>query len=153
MSLDLAVITDKKLSKEQLKALSEFLKANRYHKDRYGYHATQENITLDLFIDLRPEKNEFWTEEPPKSVWFTPLADISLESRHTRQSHQMSYRIAKKLAKLVGGFIYDNQFGIVYDPKGRPCDHFKTGEKFEKYGAGTDLFMKTVGLLESFLNK
>lgn len=153
MSLDLAVITDKKLSKEQLKALSEFLKANGFRKDRYGYHAIQENITLDLFIDFRPEKNEFWTDEPPKVVWFTPLAEITLESRHTRQSHQMSYRIAKKLAKLVGGFIYDNQFGTVYYPNGRPCDHFKTGEKFEKYGAGTDLFMKSVNLLESILNQ
>ena len=153
MSLDLAVIADKKLSRRQLKALSEFLKANRFRKDRYGYHATQENITLDLFIDLRPENNEFWTEEPPKSVWFTPLADISLESRHTRQSHQMNYRIAKKLAKLIGGFIYDNQFGIVYDPKGRPCDHFKTGEKFEKYGASINLFMRSVGMLEDILKK
>jgi len=153
MSLDLAVIADKKLSRRQLKEVSDFLKANGFLKDRYGYHASQKNISLDLFIDLNPEKNEFCTEEPPKSVWFTPLADISLESRHTRQSHHMSYRIAKKLAKLVGGFIYDNQFGIVYDPNGKPCDHFKTGEKFEKYGAGTDLFMKSIGLLESILNK
>ena len=153
MSLDLAVIADKKLSRRQLKEVSDFLKANGFLKDRYGYHASQKNISLDLFIDLKPEKNEFWTEEPPKSVRFTPLADISLESRHTRQSHHMSYRIAKKLAKLVGGFIYDNQFGIVYDPNGKPCDHFKTGEKFEKYGAGTDLFMKSIGLLESILNK
>ena len=153
MSLDLAVITEKKLSRRQLKEVSEFLRARGFCKNRCGYHASQLNISLDLYIDLKPEKNEFWTEEPPKSVWFTPLADISLESRHTRQSHQMSYRIAKKLAKLVGGFIYDNQFGIVYDPKGRPCDHFKTGEKFEKYGASINLFMRSVGMLEDILKK
>jgi len=153
MSLDLAVITEKKLSRRQLKEVSEFLRARGFCKNRCGYHASQLNISLDLYIDLKPEKNEFWTEEPPKSVWFTPLSDISLESRHTRQSHQMSYLIAKKLAKLVGGFIYDNQFGIVYDPKGRPCDHFKTGEKFEKYGASINLFMRSVGMLEDILKK
>jgi len=153
MSLDLAVIMDRKLSIRELKTVSEFLQTKGFHQDRFGYHATQKKIFLDIYIDREPEKSDFWTDEPPKVVWLTPLAEINLESRHTRQSHQMSYRIAKKLAKLVGGFIYDNQFGIVYDPNGRPCDHFKTGEKFEKYGAGTDLFMKSVGLLESILNQ
>ncbi len=153
MSLDLAVITDKKLSRKQLKELSDFLRANGFRKDRYGYHASQKNISLDLFIDLKPEENEFWTDEPPMVVWFTPLTEINLESRHTRKSHEMSYRIAKKLAKLIAGVIYDNQLCIVYDSNGKPCDHFGTGEKYEKYGASIDLFMCSVGMLEDILKK
>jgi len=152
MSLDLAVITDKKLSKDQWKAVSDFLKANGFLKDRYGYHTAQENISLDLFIDPKPEKNEFWTDDPPKAVWFTPLTEINLESRHTRRSHEISFRMAKKLAKLIGGVIYDNQLSTVYDSNGKPCDHFQTGEKFEKYGASINLFMRSVGMLEEILN-
>jgi len=153
MSLDLAVITDKKLSKEQLKEISEYLREIEFHKDRYGYHAAQENISLDLFIDVKPETNEYWTDEPPKVVWFTPLTEINLESRHSRKSHEMSFRTAKKLAKIIGGVIYDNQVEAIYDANGKPCDHFKTGEKFEKYGASINLFMRSVGMLEDILKK
>jgi len=153
VSLDLAVITDKKLSKDQWKAVSDFLKASGFRKDRYGYHAAQEDISLDLFIDLKPEKSDFWTDEPPKVVWFTPLAEINLESRHTRKSHEMSFRTAKKLAKIIGGVIYDNQVGAIYDANGKPCHPSKAARKFEKYGASINLFMRSVGMLEDILKK
>jgi len=151
VSLDLAVITDKKLSRGQLKEVYEFLRANGFRKDRSGYHASQENISLDLFIDLKPEENEFWTDDPPKVVRFTPLTEINLESRHTRKSHEKSFRTAKKLAKLIGGVIYDNQLCTVYDSNGKPCDHFQTGEKYEKYGTSIHLFMRSVGMLEDIM--
>jgi hypothetical protein len=153
VSLDLAVITDKKLSKRKMKEIFDLLKANGFHKDQFGHHAAQKNVSLDLFIDLEPEKNEFWTDEPPEVVWFTPLTEINLESRHTRKSHEMSYRTAKKLAKLIEGVIYDNQVGAVYDANGKPCHQSKADYKFEKYGASIEQFMRSVGMLSDILKK
>jgi hypothetical protein len=151
VSLDLSVITDKKITDERMKSVIEFLLANRFRQDEYGYLSEKDNLFISLYIDMEPEKDEFWTDEPPKVVWFTPLFEIALESRHNRESHETSYRIARELAKLLDGFIYDNQVGVVYDLDGQPCDHHGTGERFEKYGAGIGPFMGVVGMMKDIL--
>lgn len=151
MSLDLSIITDKKLTDEEVTSVIAFLLANRFYKDQYGYRMEAENISLDVYTDSDTENDDFWNDDPPKAVWFTPMTDIGLESRHNRESHEMNYRIAKELAKIVGGVIYDNQVGVVYDSDGQPCDHYGTGKPFEKYGAGIDLFMRGIGLFKDIL--
>jgi len=153
MSLDLSVLVDKKLTKVQLKAVIDFLEENRFYKDQYGYRLEDDNIYLDVYTDSDTENDDFWNDDPPKVVWFTPMADIGLESRHNRKSHEMNYRVAKELAKIVGGVIYDNQVGVVYDSDGQPCDHYETGKPFEKYGAGIDLFMRGMGLFKDILER
>jgi len=151
VSLDLSVLVDKKLSEEQLKSVHDFLRANGFCKDRYGYLSDVDNISLDVYPDSDPEKDDFWTEDPPSVVRFVPKTDIGLESRHNRESHEMNYRLAKELAKIAGGVIYDNQVGMVYDSDGKPLDHCKTGDRFDEYGSGMDLFMRGVGLLSAII--
>ena len=63
----------------------------------------------------------------------------------------MNYRLAKELAKIVGGVIYDNQVGFVYDSDGRPFDHCKTGDRCDQYGSGMDLFMRGVKIFSDIL--
>lgn len=146
MSLDLSVLVDKKLTEQQMQSVCDFLQANGFCRDRYGYHAEADNIALDVYPDSNPEKDDFWTEDPPSVVWFAPKTDIGLESRHNRESHEMNYRIAKELAKIIGGVIYDNQVGMMYDSDGIPFDNCKTGDRFDEYGSGMGLFIRGIGI-------
>lgn len=151
MSLGLSVLVDKKQTEQQMQSVYDFLQANGLCKDQYGYHAEAENIALDVYPNSDPEKDEFWTEDPPSVVWFAPKTDIGLESRHNRESHEMNYRFAQELAKIVGGVIYNNQVGMVYDADGKPFDHCKTNDRFDEYGSGMDLFMRGVGLFSAII--
>ncbi len=153
MSLDLSVLIDKKLTEQQMQSVCDFLKANGFCKDRHGYHAEADNIALDVYPDSDPEKDEFWTEDPPSVIWFAPKTDIGLESRHNRESHEMSYRVAKELAKIIGGVIYDNQVGVVYDSEGRSIKHCKAGNRFDEYGSGIDFFMGAVNIFSDIIGK
>lgn len=153
MSLDLSVLIDKKPTEEQMQAVYDFLQANGFCKDEYGYRSEAENISLDVYPESDPEKDDFWIEDPPCVVWFSPKTDICLESRHNRASHEMNYRLAKELARIVGGVIYDNQVGIVYDADGKPFDHCKKSDRFEEYGSGMDLFMRGTRLFGSIIGE
>lgn len=152
MSLDLSVITDKKITDEQMKAVIDFLSAHKFIQDKYGYSSEEDNLSVHVYLETEPEKNEFWKDGPPSVVWFMPLTEIALESMHNRESHETSYCMARELAKLLDGFIYDNQVGVVYDSNRQPYDHFGTGKTFEKYGAGMDLFMCCVGSFSDILD-
>lgn len=151
MSLDISVITDRKITEERMKTVIGFLLANQFRQDEYGYHSIKENIYINIYISSEPEKDEFWTDGPPTVVWFTPQFEIALESLHTRESHETSYRIAKELAALLDAFIYDNQVGVVYNSDGKPCDYYRTGKVYEKYGAGMDLFMSLVDSIKDII--
>jgi hypothetical protein len=82
VSLDLSVITDKKLTELQMKSVIDFLQANGFCKDQYGYRSEVDNISLDVYISSDAENEDFWADDPPSVVWFTPMEDISLESRN-----------------------------------------------------------------------
>ena len=151
MSLNLSVITDKKITDELLKSVIDFILVNQFRQNEYGYHSGKDNICINIYTDTEPEKDEFWTDGPPTVVWFTPRFEIALESLHTRESHETSYRIARELATLLDGFIYDNQVCVLYDSDGQPCDHYRTGKVYEKYGAGIDLFMGFAGMMNDIL--
>jgi len=153
VSLDLSVLVDKKLTELQLKSVCDFLQANGFCKDEYGYRSEVDNISLDVYPDSDPEKDDFWTEDPPSVVWFSPKTDICLESRHNCESHEMNYRLAKELAKIVGGVVYDNQVGMVYDSDGKPFDHCKTGDRYDEYGSGMGLFMRGIGIFGDIIGK
>jgi hypothetical protein len=135
-----------------MKSVIDFLQTSGFYKDEYAYRAASDTIALAIYINMEPEKEDFWTDGPPEVVWFTPLTQIALESRHTRESHEMSYRMARELAKLLGGVIYDNQIGVVYDSDGTPFDHCRTGDQFDKYGSGMDLFTRGIGLFKDMLD-
>jgi len=151
LSLDISVIMDKKITDERMKTVIDFLLANQFRQDEYGYHSIKDNICIDIYIETEPEKDEFWTNGSPTVVWFTPQFEIALESLHTRESHETSYRIAKELATLLNAFIYDNQVGVVYNSDGQPCDYYRTGKVYGKYGDGMDLFMGSVASIKDIM--
>ena len=153
MSLDLSVIMDKKFTELQLKSVIDFLQSNGICKDQYGYCSEVDNISLDVYISSDAKNEDFWADGPPSVVWFTPMEDISLESRHNLESHEMNYRLAKELAKIVGGVIYDNQVGMVYDSDGKPFDHCKKGDRYDRYGSGMDLFMTGIGVFSDIMGE
>jgi hypothetical protein len=61
--------------------------------------------------------------------------------------------LARELAKIVGGVIYDHQVAIVYDSDGLPCGHCGTDGKPEGYGAEVEPFMEAVGKVKDVLNR
>jgi hypothetical protein len=152
VSLDLSVIIDKKITDEQMNSFIDFLQAHRFRQDEYGYVCEEDNLSINIYIVTEPEKEDFWIDGPPKVVWFTPLFEIALESMHNRESHETNYRLARELAKILDGFIYDNQVGVVYDSDGHPYDHFETGKSFEEYGAGIVLFIGFAGMMKDILD-
>lgn len=151
MSFNLSVITDKKITDVLLKSVVDFLLADQFRQDENGFHSEKDNICINIYTDTEPEKDEFWNDGPPAVVWFTPRFEIALESLHTRESHETSYRIARELATLLEGLIYDSQVCVLYDSDGQPCDHYRTGKVYEKYGAGIDLFMGFAGMMKDIL--
>jgi hypothetical protein len=151
VSLDLSVISDNRITSEQMKAVNDFLLANKFSRDEYGYSSDDVDLSIHIYLETEPEKDEFWSDGPPSVVWFMPLTEIAFESMHNRESHEKSYRMAKESARLLHGFIYDNQVGTVYDSEGNSCDHFKTGKACEQYGAGMELFMRCVGTFQDIL--
>jgi len=145
MSLSLSVLVDKKLTEPQMQSVHDFLNANGFYKDQCGYRSSAVDIFLDVYPESDPERDDFWTVDLPRVVPFFPKTDIGLESRHNRVSHEMNYRIAKQLAEVVSGVIYNDQLGKVYDSSGMPLEHCRESNHFDEYGAGIDFFMKAVG--------
>ena len=153
MSLTLSVLSDKRLSGAQLTSVCDFLLANGFRKGEYGYHAEADNISVDVYTDSDTETDEFWTDDPPDVVRFFPMTDIGLESRHNRESHEMNYRLAKELAGIIGGVIYDNQVGMVYDSDGKPLEYCRTGGRYDEYGSGAGLFLRGVSMFSDIIGK
>ncbi len=139
MSLDIAVIMPCKISDKQVAAVHDHLIANGFDLDEYGYYAREHAVRI--YEDPEPEKNEYWAEDPPSSVWFTPLSEYALESRHNQQSHELSYRVALEVAKLLEGYVYDVQLSAIYDCEGSPCGHYDDGQPFDTYGHGMKMYM------------
>lgn len=153
MSLGLSVLVDKKLTEQQMQSICDFLLANGFHRGQYGYHSETENISLDVFTDSDPETDEFWTDDPPDVVRFFPMTDIGLESRHNHESHEMNYRLARELAGIIGGVIYDNQVGMVYGSDGKPLEYCRTGGRYDEYGSGAGLFLRGVSIFSDIIGK
>lgn len=134
MSHDLSVIMSYKISDEQIAAVHDHLTANGFDLDEYGYYARE--LPLRIYEDREPEKDEYWAEDPPYTVWFTPLFEYAFESSYRRESVELSYRMALELAKLLGGYVYEQASWAIYDSEGNPCGHYDDGQTFDAYGSG-----------------
>ncbi|MBW2164283.1 MAG: hypothetical protein JRF43_07565 [Deltaproteobacteria bacterium] len=153
MSLDLSVLMNKRMTKKFMEAVESLLRENNFHKDEYGYVSAKEDVYVHIYVNLAPEKDEWWDDmdELVGVIGFFPKAEISLESRHTKESHTTNYVLAGQLAKLVNGVIYDYQVGVLYDSDGKPYACHRTDDEFEEYGAGMSLSMAAVGIVKDVL--
>jgi len=144
----------KKISKRLLGSINTFLTVHGFYKDEYGYCHGEDDISLDVYTNMEPEKDDYWDDDGLiDAIGFVPMTEISLESRHSIESHQSNYHFAKKLAKLVDGVIYDPQVGVMYDYEGKPYSCYRKDDKLEEYGAGTDLFMQGLGVVKDLLDE
>lgn len=152
MSLDLMIVMKERMPKILKDKLHALLIEERLKKDKYGYYSAEDDVSLDVCYSTAADIRWYWTDSVLlATLGFTPKAEINLESRHTQLSHITAYKLAKKIASLVDGIIYDPQVGELYDHHGKLLKKGKKGERVFKYGDGTDLFMKSVGLVEKIV--
>jgi hypothetical protein len=159
MSLDVTVMMRKRLSMELFSSLQALLTREGFEKRRLGkysfYGSTKKNIHIAIDISRNPLKDndEYWKSayEDGTGVDFLPKATISLESRHTKRSHLKAYSLAKVIARLVGGIIFDEQMWTAYSPKGIPLCESDDEEEDLMYGKPILPFMEWVGEVKQVL--
>jgi len=149
MSLDLMVVMKERLSKDLKSKVHSLLIKERFKKEKNGYYPTDGNISLDIYYSTVKDIQWYWRDSALlKDLGFMPKAEVNLESRHTEISHLTSYRLARKIATLTAGIIYDPQVGEFYDYNGKPSKQGGRRRAF-KYGSGTALFIKAVGIVDA----
>ena len=155
MSLDLWVLKKDKISKELMMSIREFLTENDFIEDEYSYCSSNKDICVDIYIEQSPENDELWDDmdELIDAIGFFPKAIIPCDSKHTEESHLTNYSLAKQLAKLVDGVIYDHQIAVVYNSEGEPYASCRTDGKLEEYGSGISMFVNAVKSTEKIFKE
>ena len=153
MPLDLSVLMEEKISSRLKKSIDTFFTANEFYEDDYCYSSADEEIALDVYINSEPEKDEIWSDGEIEVIGFAPMTEIVLESRQNRKSHELNYQMAKQLANLVNGVIYDSQVAVFYDYRGKPYACLRTDNKFEEYGAGASVFMDGMNIASDVIDE
>jgi hypothetical protein len=160
MSLDLTVMMRNPLSKNLFTSLLALLGKEGFEKERLGtsffYESTRKNIHITIYLNKKPLKDddEYWkgAYEDGTGVDFLPKATISLESRHTNRSHLKVYSLAKMLARLVGGLIFDHQMYTAYSPRGVPLCESEDKIETLRYGTPIAPFMEAVTQVKQIFN-
>lgn len=137
MSWDLSVLMRRRISQEHTESVHKLLWKNGFYRDEFGYLSVKEKYALAIYIELPSDEDDWWDDmhETIKEIGFFPMTDITLTSR--LGCHEMSYMLAKELARLVDGVIYDHQIGVVYNSEGEPYGGCLVDGEFEEYGAGS----------------
>jgi hypothetical protein len=153
MSLDLMIVKKDRMSKDMRNKVHELLIKEGFEKGKSVYTPNAEQTNIDVCYSTAAGIRWYWhdMDDLIEILGFMPKSEISLSSRHNQLSHVTSYKLAKKLASLVDGIIYDPQVGELYDHHGKPLKKGKRRGRAFKYGAGTELFMGSVGLVEKIL--
>lgn len=155
MSLDLMIVRKDRISRSLKKEVHALLVKEGFEKGQYVYNPISDQINIDVSYSTAADIRWYWhdMEDLPEALGFMPGTSINLSSRHTQLSHVTSYKLAKKIASLVEGIIYDPQVGELYDHHGKRLIKNEKGKRVFKYGDGTDLFMKSVGTVRNILTK
>lgn len=154
MSLDLSVVSNKRISKEKKKALVGLLAQNGILRYLPNYYITKEGqIYIHVEVLPKPEKDDYWEDMDALigKIGFMPKLEIILYSRHNKLSHQTSYNLALEIAALVDGIIYDHQMHILYNCHGRPLNPEDADGWDITYGKGCDLFTAAMGCMGAVL--
>ncbi len=152
MSLDLMIVIKDRMTKDLKKMVHDLLIQGGFEKGRHVYGLVNENINMDVSYSTAADIRWYWhdMDDLLSVMGFMPKSEINLSSRHTHLSHITSYKLAKKIAAHVDGYIYDPQVGELYDCRGKPLKQSRRKGGF-KYGSGTSLFMKSVGLVSEIV--
>lgn len=161
MSLDLTVLMRERLSKELTISLHELLKRKGLAKESIGSHSyytsTRENINIDVYINRSPLRDEdrYWRNryDDGELLGFLPKVTIGLASRGTRSAHLKAYSLAKAIARLVGGIIFDHQMSLAYSSRGIPLNKSERHRGDLRYGTPIGVFVNLVAGLDKTLQK
>jgi len=146
------IVIKDRLTNDLKKMVHDLLIQEGFEKGKYVYSLFNEYINMDVSYSTAADIHWYWhdMDDLISVLGFMPKSEINLSSRHTQLSHFTSYKLAKKIATLIGGFVYDPQVGELYDCQGKPLKQSRK-ERVFKYGSGTALFMKSVGLVSDIV--
>jgi hypothetical protein len=143
--MNLSVLMPRKISEEAREAVDRYLIDEGFRRGEGGYSSDSRDDFLAITIDPEPEKDLYWTHTSSEVVWFIPMTEIVIESKFTEESHTNNYGLARKLAGMVRGVVYDHLVDVVYNAEGKPFEKYGLGESLAEYGAGITLVMTGEG--------
>lgn len=148
MSLDLMVVMKDRMTEDLKNKVHNLLIQGGFQKGKHLYSLVNEEINMDVSYSTVADIRWYWhdMDDLLSVMGFMPKSEINLSSRHTHLSHVTSYELAKKISAHVDGYIYDPQVGELYDCHGILLKQNRRKRLF-KYGSGTAVFMKSVGLV------
>jgi hypothetical protein len=146
--MHLSVLMTRKIADSERESVHEHLKANGFERDENGYHYTAQGITIKIHVETELEKDSYWIYGPVEVLWFIPETEIVLEAKYTIESFQTGYELAKQLAGIVRGVIYDHQVGIAYSWDGEPFETCGPRDQLAEYGTGMEVLQEKFGFTE-----
>ncbi|MBN2514649.1 MAG: hypothetical protein JXC33_01310 [Deltaproteobacteria bacterium] len=145
VSMHLSVLMTRKITDSVRESVDEHLMTNGFERNDHGYHCTTQWITIEIQIETEPEKDTYWIYGPIEVLWFIPETEIALEAKYTEESYDEAYQLAKQLADIVRGVIYDHQVGVAYSSDGEPFETCGPREQLAEYGTGMEVLQKKLG--------
>jgi len=143
--MNVSVLMTRKITDSLQESVHEHLMTSGFERDDHGYHCTTQGITIEIQIETQPEKDTYWIYGPVEVLWFIPETEIALEAKYTEESYKSGYQMAKQLADIVRGVIYDHQVGVVYSSEGEPFETCGPREQLAEYGTGMEVLQGKYG--------
>lgn len=131
MSLDLMIVAKERISKNLKNEVHALLIKEGFEKGQYVYNPISDQINIDVGYSTAADIRWYWhdMEDLPETLGFMPRTSVNLSSRHTQLSHVTSYKLAKKIASLVDGIIYDHRWAscmiITVSPSHSPSFYYR----------------------------
>lgn len=143
--MHLSVLMTRKITESLRESLHEHMMINGFERNDHGYHCTTQGITINVQVETEPEKDTYWIYGPIEVLWFIPETEVTLEAKYTEKSYKAAYQLARQLAEIVRGVIYDHQVGVAYSPHGEPFETCGPCEQLAEYGTGMEVLQEKFG--------
>ena len=134
--MNLSVLMAHKITGDTARTVDEYLLTHDFRKEEPGTRYSRKDPDLVIYFEHAPEHDMAWRYTPEEVIWFVPMTEIVLESRDTEESHRLNYAVAKQIARLIKGVIYDHLAGAAYNAEGMPFERYGMGETLPEYGSG-----------------
>jgi hypothetical protein len=134
--MNLSVLMAHKITDEATRSVDTYLRTNEFQKEEAGYRHARKDLDLFIYFEHEPERDMSWHYTPEEVIWFVPMTEIVLESKDYEESHRLNYEVARQVARLVAGVIYDHLAGAAYNAEGVPFEKYGMGETLPEYGSG-----------------
>ena len=136
--MNLSVLVPHKVSDDTARRLDTCLCTNDFRKEGAQYRHVRKDIDLVIYYEPAPEYDMAWQYIPEEVIWFVPMTEIVIQSKETEEAHRLNYAVAKQVARLVSGVIYDHLVRAAYNAEGIPFERYGLGERLPEYGNGRE---------------